>query len=132
MSLTPEDFKQLPKDGARFESLVCQLLEAMGYRVLEKPAVGTEGGRDVLVERVLRDDMGERRESVIVQCKHFAHSDRAVGDSDLGIWQNAMARYRARGYLLVTDTRVTENLSRSFREFTNDEANVPRWAGFWD
>lgn len=131
-TLSPEDFKQLPKDGARFEALVCQLLESMGYRILEKPAVGTEGGRDVLVERTLKDIMGERREKVVVQCKHHAHSGKAVGDNDIGVWENAMKRYKARGYLLVTDVRVTENLSKSFREFTNDDANFPQWADFWD
>ena len=100
--LTPDQFKQLPKDGTQFEALVCQLLEAMGYRILEKPAIGTEGGRDVLVERILKDEMVERRERVVVQCKHHAHSGKAVGDSDVGVWVNAMNRYKARGYLLVT------------------------------
>lgn len=128
----PESFKTLPKDGARFEALVCQLLELMGYRILERPAVGTEGGRDVLLERSIKDAMNERSERVVVQCKHYAHSGKAVGDIDVGVWRNAMARYKARGYLLVTDTRVTENLSRSFREFTNDEMNYPNWASFWD
>ena len=123
--LTPDNFKRLPKDGAQFEALVCHLLEAMGFRILEKPAVGTEGGRDVLVERTLKDVMGEKKERVVVQCKHHAHSGKAIGDSDVGVWVNAMTRHRARGYLLVTDVRVTENLSRSFREYGNDDANFP-------
>lgn len=132
LGLTPEDFKRLPQDGARFESMVCQLLEAMGYRVLEKPAIGSEGGRDVLVERKLADAMGERRERVVVQCKHYAHSKKAVNEGDIGIWDNALKRYKARGYLLVTDTRVTENLSRAFREFSDDPMHFPNWATFWD
>lgn len=126
------DFLALPVDGARFEALVAQLMEAMGFTILEKPAIGTEGGRDILVERTLKDVMGERRERVVVQCKHHAHSGKAVGDRDLGVWQSALVRYKARGYLLVTDVRVTENLSRAFREFTADEANYPKWATFWD
>jgi WD40 repeat protein len=132
VGLKPEDFKKLPKDGARFESLIRQLLEAMGYRILEKPAVGVEGGRDVLVERAIKDVMSERREKVVVQCKHYAHSGKAIGDNDVGVWVNAMQRYKANGYLLVTDTRPTENLSKSFREYTNNEANSPNWAAFWD
>jgi hypothetical protein len=131
-SLKPEDFKQLNKDGVRFEALVCQMLDAMGYRILERPGIGSDGGRDVLVERILKDDMGEKRETVLVQCKHHAHSRKAVRDSDVGVWRNAMTRYKARGYLLVTDSRVTENLSRSFREFTNDDANAANWATAWD
>jgi hypothetical protein len=86
----------------------------------------------VLIERTLKDAMGQRSEKVVVQCKHYAHSGKAIGDKDVGVWENAMKRHKARGYLLVTDTRVTENLSRSFREFTDDDANTPRWAGFWD
>src|ERR1044072_4796321 len=121
--LSSETFKTLPKDGARFEALVCHLLEAMGYRILERPAVGTEGGRDILIERSIKDFMTERNERVVVQCKHYAHSGKAVSDGDVGVWQNTMTRYKARGYLLVTDSRVTENLSRSFREYTNDEIN---------
>jgi hypothetical protein len=130
--IVPEDFRRFAMDGARFEALVCQLLQAMGYRILEKPAIGTEGGRDVLVERTLRDAMGQRSERVVVQCKHRAHAGRPIGDAQIGVWQNAMARYQACGYLLVTDTRVTENLSKSFREYSNNQANFPRWAAFWD
>jgi HEAT repeat protein len=130
--LTPEDFKRLPRDGERFETLVSQLLKAMGCRIIEKPAIGTEGGRDVLVDRILSDPIiGERSERVVVQCKHYAHSGRPVRDSNVGVWQNAMTRHKAQGYLLVTSTRVTENLSWSFREFT--EENRPhKWAMFWD
>jgi hypothetical protein len=130
--LTPESFKLLPKDGAQFEALVSQLLDALDYRILEKPAVGVDGGRDILVERSLKDVMGERKERVIVQCKHYAHSGKTIGDKEIGVWENAMKRYRARGYLLVTDTRPTENLSRSFREYTSDESNFPNWANSWD
>ena len=132
LRLTPDQFKRLPKDGAQFEALVFQLLEAMGYRILEKPAIGTEGGRDILVEQILKDAMVERREKVVIQCKHHAHSGKAVGDSHVGVWENVMKRYKARGYLLVTDARVTENLSRSFHAFSSDEANIPKWANFWD
>jgi len=132
MDSTLINFLTLPVDGARFEALVAQLMEAMGYTILEKPAIGTEGGRDILVERTLKDVMGERRERVVVQCKHHAHSGKAISDRELGVWQSALTRHKARGYLLVTDVRVTENVSRAFREFTNDEANYPKWAAFWD
>jgi hypothetical protein len=132
LTLTPEDFRTLPADGARFEALVCQLLKAMGYRILEKPAIGPDGGGDVLVERNLVDSMGERTEKVVVQCKHYAHSRKSVRDRDVGVWQNAMTRYKARGYLLVTDSRVAQNLSRSFLAYTEDPANASRWADFWD
>ena len=128
VSITPEDFKTLPTDGQRFETLICQLLEAMEFRILEKPAIGAEGGRDILVERSIKDVMNERREKVVIQCKHKAHSGRPVNDNDIGIFQNALLRYKSKGYLLVTSTTVTENVSKTFRQFTNDH----QWADFWD
>jgi Holliday junction resolvase-like predicted endonuclease len=79
-SLSSADFKKFPRDGARFEALVCDLLREMNYRILERPAIGTEGGRDILIERLTRDNMTETSELVVVQCKHYAHSGRAVGD----------------------------------------------------
>ncbi|NMO18735.1 hypothetical protein HPC49_13210 [Pyxidicoccus fallax] len=133
MTIRPDDFKQLPVDGARFEALVCQLLEALGYRILEKPSVGTDGGRDILVECSLKDAMSERIERVVVQCKHYAQSGGSVRDADLGNWMNAMIRAHARGYLLVTDTRVTTNIREAFKRFTEGEQNTSgRWAQFWD
>jgi hypothetical protein len=129
--LTPEDFKRLPKDGVRFEEMTRMLLEEMGYRILEKPASGTDAGSDVLVERVLKDEMIERHERVVVQCKHYAHSGNAVGDSSVGNWQNAMTRFKAKGYLLVTSTSVTVNLRRAFDQFT-EEASYSKWASFWN
>ena len=115
----------------RFETLVCHLLEAMDYQVLHPPAIGPDGGRDILVERILRDAMPEVCQKVVVQCKHYARSGRKVGDRDVGVWQTTMTRYRAQGYLLVTDTYVTEKLSTAFREYT--AANSPtKWATFWD
>lgn len=125
-SLSPADFKKFPEDGARFEALVCDLLEDMNYRIIERPAIGTEGGRDILVERLIRDPMTETSERVVVQCKHYARSGRVV--SDVGNWMQTMVRYHARGYLLATDTRVTENLSAACRGMNESG----KWAAYWD
>jgi hypothetical protein len=123
------DFSRLPKDGRRFEALICELLRAMNFPILEEPAIGTDGGRDILIERVTRDHFGERRERVVVQCKHFAHTGRAVSEGDLGVWTNALQRYGAQGYLLVTSTTITENLNRVFIEFSKN--NGPKYALAW-
>ena len=36
LGLVPESFKSLPKDGTRFEALVCALLKAMGLNLKER------------------------------------------------------------------------------------------------
>lgn len=123
------DFKRIPKDGARFEALVCELLVKMGYIILQGPAAGSDGGKDILIERRLADQIRETRERVVVQCKHTAHGGRAVGEGDLGVWTNALIRCNALGYLLVTSTRITDNLSSAFAEYTKNHS--PGWATCW-
>jgi hypothetical protein len=95
--LVPEDFKQFPKDGVRFEAMVSALLEAMSYTILEPPAIGPDGGRDLLVERVLKDSMFGRRERVVVQCKHHALSGAAVGDRDVSHGESESGFHRICG-----------------------------------
>lgn len=124
------DFKQLPADGNQFESMVCELFRAMGYPILEPPAVGADGGRDFLVERIIRDPISDTRTRIVVQCKHHAHSGRSVNEGNLGVWTNTFIRFQAQGYLLVTSSTVTENLNRVFIEFTRNES--PKFATFWD
>lgn len=129
--LEPGDFKRLPKDGAKFEMLVSRLLEAIGYHVLEKSVVNGKKDADLLAERIINDKEIIRHELILVNCKHYAHSGKAVGSKDVGDWQRSMHSYNAVGYLLVTDTRVPETLRRQFREFGND-LSKPGWADIWD
>ena len=130
LGLTPKNFKRLPEDGEQFEALGEQLLEAMGFMVVERPSRGADAGRDILVERVLKDKIGDVRQRVLVQCKHKAHSGKAVSDSDVGLFQNVMASFNATGYLLVTSTTVTEKINGLFRGFTRTQ--YPRWAHSWN
>lgn len=127
-----EDFKTLATNGNRFEALVHELLKALGYRIVSRPAVGVDGGKDLLIEREVGGPIHKWNELVVVQCKHYATSENAVAESNVGEWFNAMVRNHAKGYLLVTDTRVTVNLRDAFEAFTNDPSHQGRWAKFWD
>ena len=83
MSLTSDDFKSI--DASRFEALVSHLLESLGYRILERPAIGPDAGRDILVERTIKDLMLEKTEKVVVQCKHYIRGGRAVSEKHLAV-----------------------------------------------
>lgn len=130
--MTAQDFRELPTDGAQFETLVAALLESIGYRIIKAPGQGTDGGSDIIIERVLHDPLGLRRELVVVQCKHYAGSGKSVGPKDVGNWHNAMIIEKASGYLLVTDTRVTSTMRTSFRSFTENPEYPHSWAHAWD
>ena len=129
--LDKEDFEQLSKDGFSFEALVSHLFEAMGYRVVEKPATGTDHGRDVIVERKIDDPFGSKIERVVVQCKHKAHGKKPVYESELGAWENTFTKHRAQCYLLVTSSIVSEGLNKAFNSF-NENNGQNRQASFWD
>lgn len=127
-----EDFKSLATNGDRFEALVYELVKALGYRIVSRPAVGPDRGKDLLIERDVGDPIHRWSELVVVQCKHYASSNNAVAEGNVGEWFNTMVRHNAKGYLLVTDTRVTVNLRDAFDAFTNDPSHQGRWAKFWD
>lgn len=104
----------------------------MGYKIVARPAIGPDGGCDILVERTLKDHMSPSVELVVVQCKHLAHSERSVDEASLGAWDNARIRNKAAGYLLVTDSRVNQNVMTLFRQFTEERVASREWAAFWD
>jgi hypothetical protein len=125
--MTPGDFKQL-SDPHQFEALTRALLDAMGFEILQDPGIGPDGGCDMMANRRIKDDFHEVEERVLVQCKHRALSGKAVDDAVLGNWATDMIRHQATGYLLVTDTRVTTNVSKAFHSFTGNPANGGKWA----
>ena len=76
------DFKELPKDGNAFEMLVRELLKRRGLEVYWT-GKGPDGGKDlVCIERV-KGNFKSFEKRWIVQCKHNAHSGKAVSDSDV-------------------------------------------------
>lgn len=119
-----------PRDGELFELFVEAMLKELGFRILVRPARGPDGGRDLIVEQILRDGLGtDRTERILVQCKHYAHGGRAV--STVGDFREALIRNSCHRYLLVTSTTVTENLRRTFEAF-NQNARFPgERADYW-
>src|ERR1051325_1453310 len=126
--LKPRDFKRLPKNGDAFETLIEHLLRLLNCQILLGPGEGNDFGCDILIEGSIRDP--SKRERIVVQCKHHAHSGKAVSEADIGFWYNALSTFGATGYLLVTDTRVTKKLISAFSGFT--EQHSPQWADAWN
>ncbi len=72
----PIDFAQI-ESGEEFELLCEDLLQAMGFIIVHQPARGPEGGKDLVINEIVRDKMGFAEEhKTLVQCKHKAWSDR--------------------------------------------------------
>jgi formylglycine-generating enzyme required for sulfatase activity len=108
------DFTRI-ESGEEFELLCEDLLQAMGFTVVQQPARGPEGGKDLIVGEVVRDKIGFAEERKwLVQCKHYAQSGRAVGFKEVANYRDAMDQYKVQRYLLITSTLPTEDLRVKF------------------
>src|SRR5437763_12035113 len=77
------DFRDIPEEGTEFECLVQELLQAMGFHA-ERTGVGPDLGVDIIAEEALFDGLGfKQNRKYVVQCKHYAHSKKAVGTSQV-------------------------------------------------
>jgi CheY-like chemotaxis protein len=94
-------------DGQAFQSLALDLLRTDGFDVLDQ-GVGPDGGVDAIAIQTV-SVMSGLTKSVrwAVQAKFHGDTSRAVGPDGLGNIANILARFRADGYLLITNARVT-------------------------
>jgi hypothetical protein len=82
------DFKEIPKantgngDQDTFELFARDFLKIIGYTVIEEPARGADGGKDLIVLEKRVGVGGESYVRWLVSCKHFAHNHKGkIGKS---------------------------------------------------
>ena len=100
------DFKELDVSGNDLELLVRELLYNMGLEVYWS-GIGPDCGRDLLCIEKYKSLFKESSRRWLVQCKHNAHSGKAVGIQELGNQGaviNSCYAFDASGYLLVCTT----------------------------
>lgn len=129
------DFTELPDDGHDFELLIRELLFARGFRV-NWAGRGADAGRDLLCVETGDPMFGTKERLWLVQCKHFAHSNRAVGVSDLEPISDVCAQHGADAYLLACSTypsssvvsrlEALERESRGFATSYLDASQIER------
>ena len=67
----------------------------------------------------------------MVQCKHFAHSERSVGLNDLGSISDSCLQHDADGYLLACSTIVSSSVVKRLEEIGNHET-IKIKTTYWD
>jgi hypothetical protein len=65
-----------------FELFAADVLEMLGYKIVNRPGRGPDLGKDLLVEEDRTGIGGETRIKWLVNCKHHAHSGDSVGLAD--------------------------------------------------
>lgn len=103
------NFKEIPEahsgpERDQFELFARELLLLEGFRIIEHPDRGADGGRDLIVEE---DRMGPGGANVIrwlVSCKHKAHSGRSVGPADEFNIRDRLGTHRCNGFITFYST----------------------------
>jgi hypothetical protein len=111
------DFTELPQDGTAFEQLVREMFLGYGMHV-EWTGKGPDQGRDLVVVEALTGPLGVADRRWLVQCKHFAKSQRAVGRDDVGTVIDDCGAIGAAGYLLACSTVASSGLTTKLSELS--------------
>lgn len=122
------DFKELEDSGNDFEILVRELLYNKGLEIYWS-GKGADGGKDLLcIERPLSIFKTVEKRWV-VQCKHYAHSGKAVSPSDLEDIVGVCDEHNATGYILACSTYPSSALVKRFEQIQNNKKIT---TVFWD
>lgn len=116
------DFRELPEDGTAFEQLTRELL-LVAELSPQWTGKGPDQGRDIIAEETATGPLGSFRRRWLVQCKHFAHSGRAVYRKDIPSVVDDCRQVNADGYLLVCSTHPSSAVVQKLNEIANDLAN---------
>ena len=124
------DFTELSNNGRDLELLTREILASHGHQV-RWSGVGPDGGQDLIcIER--RDSFFRPDERKwLVQCKHNAAANRAVGTADVGQIVDTCHHHHCTGYLLVCSTFPSSTLTDKLEGITSNSI-TPLATAYWD
>ena len=111
------DFKEIADDHA-FENFCMQLINSMGLTIPVAPAIGPDGGRDIVCEQPSHFDhvIGYRW---LASCKHFAKSGASVGVKHDAAIPHKLAEHGCNGFMFFFSTAFTEGFRTSVDKVCN-------------
>lgn len=122
------DFKELDKDGNDFELLIREILYNKGLEVYWS-GKGIDGGKDLLCIERPKSCFKSVEKRWVVQCKHNAHSGKAVSAAELEDIAGVCDAHNADGYILACTTYPSSSLVQRFEQI---QSNRHIAVVFWD
>ncbi|WP_346883643.1 restriction endonuclease [uncultured Algibacter sp.] len=116
------NFKELSLDGNQLELLVREILLTKGYRV-QWSGKGPDGGKDLICWEHRDSEFINDTKKWLIQCKHNAHSGKAVGIKDLDDITDSCSHHDVQGYLLVCGTYPSSKVVERLEGITNNQKN---------
>ncbi len=121
----------LIETGEEFEQFCEELLLKKGIEIISKPFRGPDYGVDILASVTVSDNLGiQEKQRVLIECKHFAKSNRSVREKDIGNVIERVISSNCNKYLLITSTTVSSVISNQLEGITNNPT-IPISATFW-
>lgn len=119
------NFTEIPLASAgpqrdSFELFARELLESEGFRIIEQPDRGADGGRDIIVEEERLGPGGTNRIRWLVSCKHKAHSGNSVTPADEQNIRDRLGTHRCQGFIAFYSTLPSSGLGQTLRALTPD------------
>ena len=94
------DFKEIPEAGKAsgqqdtFELFAREVLELLGFKIIQGPSRGADGGKDLIVEETRIGVVGSTTLRWLVSCKHLVFGGKSVRPDDE---RNVFERVNAAG-----------------------------------
>ncbi|MFR2529635.1 MAG: hypothetical protein ACLS9F_18495 [Clostridium paraputrificum] len=102
----------LGMDANEWELFAEDFFRCLGGDILDSPAIGTDGGKDLKVQ--LND------KKYIVSCKHFIESGKSVGLSDEPSISDRVIQHDVDGFIGFYSTQISTGLKERFDTINNN------------
>lgn len=115
------DFSEILSDAGgpdTFEWFARDFLEVLGFQTVCGPDRGADSGRDLVMREVRVGPTGETHVDWLVSCKHFAHSNRAVGPGAERDIRDRVEANACKGFLAFYSTGITSGLASKLNSKT--------------
>lgn len=120
------DFKDIPLSNRGgqyqdlFEQFACAFLEAKGFEIIQRPDRGPDGKKDLLVKEIQRGLSGTFETLWLVSCKHNAHSNKSVSDTDEPDISDRVKKFDCDGFIGFYSTIPSSGLSNKLHSLKNN------------
>jgi len=111
------NFREIPEankpsgEQDAFEMFARELLTCLGFKVVQKPSRGADGGKDLVVEETRTGLIDSTKIRWMVSCKHFAHCGRSVSPDDERNVLERVGAANCQGFLDFYSTIPSSGLS---------------------
>ena len=119
------DFREIPAankcDGTQdtFELFAREFFILIGFKIIEGPDRGPDGGRDLIVKETRKGIMGSTDIKWLVSCKHKAHSDNSVTENDEINIIDRVEAFNCSGFIAFYSTVCSSGLNNRLISYKN-------------